>query len=254
MIEVTVAMPIYKSKDIAFLAFESLCNQKTSIGWELIIAEEMDSEQLGIDFFDKYASRLRAAGCLDIKYLLYKNWIPLPRKWKDIGENANENSKVFILQAADCYSAPDRIDEAYNCIVNRNFDWIDYQNGFFYNLITGQMIQYAARSRTNIDMSFKTKYARNIPACALRKGIDGFLFTHVSRIARVVKQLTITKPAKLNSIDTDGKNNISLKRTSFYDNVRHPFIKTTITLDDIDIPLFIKDKLINLRTRKHISL
>lgn len=247
-------MPIYKSKDIAFLAFESLCNQKTSIGWELIIAEEMDPEQLGIDFVEKYAARLRKAGCIDIKYLQYKRWIPLPRKWKDIGENADENSKVFILQAADCYSAPDRIDEAYHCIVNRNFDWVDYQNGFFYNLLTGQMIQYSATARTNIDMAFKTKYARTIPDSTLRKGIDGFLFTHVSKQAKIVKQLSISKPAKLDSFDTDGKNNISLKRTSFYDKVRYPFIKTKITLDDIDIPLFIKYKLINLRTRKHISL
>jgi hypothetical protein len=249
MIDATIAMPVYKSKDIAFLAIESLCNQKTSIGWELIIAEEIHSQQLGVDFFQGYAERLKKAGCESIKYLEYQNWIPLPKKWKDIGKNADVDSKVFLLQAVDCYSAANRIEEAFNCIVNRNFDWLDYQNGFFYNLVTGQMIQYSAQSRTNLDMAFKTKYARTIPDSALRKGIDGFLFNHVSIQAKIVKKLSISKPAKLDSLDTDGQNNISLKRMSFYDNIRHPFIRTEITLEQLDIPLSIKDKLLNFRTK-----
>ena len=249
MIEATVAMPVYKADKIAFLAMESLCNQKTSIKWELIIAEEIHSQQLGIEFIAQYAERLKDAGCEVIKYLQYKEWISLPKKWKDIGQHADKDSKVFLLQAVDCYSAADRIAEAFNCIVNRNFDWLDYQNGFFYNLVTGQMIQYSAQSRTNLDMAFKTKYARTIPDSALRKGIDGFLFTHVSKQAKIVKQLSISKPAKMDSFDTDGENNISIKRTSFYSNIRHPFIRTSIRLEDLDIADNIKDKLLNLRTR-----
>lgn len=249
MIEATIAMPVYKADKIAFLAMESLCNQKTSIKWELIIAEEIHSQQLGVDFFEAYAERLKDAGCESIKYLEYKEWISLPKKWKDIGEHADPDSKVFLLQAIDCYSAADRIAEAFNCIVNRDFDWLDYQNGFFYNLVTGQMIQYAATARTNLDMAFKTKYAKRIPDSALRKGIDGFLFTHVSQKAKFFKQLSISKPAKLDSFDTDGENNISIKRTSFYSNVRHPFIKTAIRLEDLDIADNIKNRLLEFRTR-----
>jgi hypothetical protein len=249
MIEATIAMPVYKADKIAFLAMESLCNQKTSINWELIVAEEIHSQQLGIDFIEQYAERLKDAGCESIKYLEYKEWISLPKKWKDIGEHADPNSKVFLLQAVDCYSAADRIEEAFDCIVNRNFDWLDYQNGFFYNLATGQMIQYSAKARTNLDMAFKTKYARTIPDSALRKGIDGFLFSHVTKQAKIVKRLLISKPAKMDSFDTDGENNISIGRTSFYSNIRHPFIRTSIRLEDLDITDNIKDKLLELRTR-----
>lgn len=249
MIEATVAMPVFKADKIAFLAMESLCNQKTSIKWELIVAEEIHSKQLGIEFIGQYVERLKDAGCEVIKYLQYKEWVSLPKKWKDIGQHADSDSKVFILQAADCYSAADRIEEAFNCIVNRNFDWLDYQNGFFYNLGTGQMIQYSAQSRTNLDMAFKTKYARTIPDSALRKGIDGFLFIHVSKQAKIVKQLSISKPAKLDSFDTDGENNISIKRTSFYSNIRHPFIRTSIRLEDLDVNDNIKDKLNGFRTK-----
>jgi len=249
MIEATIAMPAFKADKIAFLAMESLCNQKTSIKWELIIAEEKHSQQLGIDFIGKYAERLKDAGCESIKYLEYQQWISLPKKWKDIGEHADPDSKVFLLQAVDCYSAADRIEEAFDCIVNKNFDWIDYENGLFYNLETGQMIQYSAKARTNLDMAFKTKYARRIPNSALRKGIDSFLFGHVTQKAKSFTRLLISKPAKLDSFDTDGENNISIKRTSFYSNIRPPFIRTTIRLEDLDITNDIKDKLLNLRTR-----
>lgn len=249
MIEATIAMPVYNADKIAFLAMESLCNQKTSIKWELIVAEEIHSQQLGIEFIGQYAERLKDAGCEVIKYLQYKEWISLPKKWKDIGQHADSDSKVFLLQAADCYSAADRIEEAFNCIVNQNFDWLDYQNGFFYNLATGQMIQYSAQSITNLDMAFKTKFARTIPDSALRKGIDGFLFIHVSKQAKIVKKLSISKPAKLDSFDTDGENNISIKRTSFYSNIRHPFIRTSIRLEDLDVNDNIKDKLNGFRTK-----
>jgi len=66
MIELSVALPVWNSKRIAWLPMESLCRQlKPSCGWELIIFEEVHGEQLGEDFFRAYEERLKEAGYWD---------------------------------------------------------------------------------------------------------------------------------------------------------------------------------------------
>lgn len=51
MIELTVAMPLYNSKYIAWLAMESLCRQKNvTFDWELIVSEEQNDEMYGEEF------------------------------------------------------------------------------------------------------------------------------------------------------------------------------------------------------------
>ena len=251
MIDITVAMPVYNARDIIWLALESLCNQVTEYKWELIVAEEKHDKMIEDDILSRYEKRLRDAGCQSIKYLEYENWIPLSIKWKHIGEHSDINSKVFMLHASDCYSSKDRIQEAGDSIIMEGFDWIDYSKGFFYNLMTDQMIQYSASARTNLDMSFKTEYARTIPYVMVKKGVDNFLITHCIRKNLNFKKKQIND-LKMDSIDTDGMNNISIKRLDFYNNTRYPFVETDVTLDDLDLPEMVKSNL--KRTAPHNTI
>ncbi len=61
MIKGTVALPVWNSKDIAWLCMESLCNQIVDFKWELLVFEEKHDRQLGRSFFEGYQSRL--PGC-----------------------------------------------------------------------------------------------------------------------------------------------------------------------------------------------
>lgn len=105
--------------------------------------------------------------------------------------------------------------------------------------MTNQMIQYSASAKTNLDMSFKTEYARTIPFVMVKKGVDNFLITHCIRKNLNFKKKQIND-LKMDSIDTDGMNNISIKRKECYDQIRYPFIETDITLDDLELPEMVK--------------
>lgn len=240
----TVALPVYNSKDIAWLALESLCHQKTKIPWELIVAEDQHEYMLGIDWFDQYMDKLAAAGCTNISYIYYESWVPLPIKWRDMGISAHPCSQVFLLQAADCYSQPHRIQQSYDKIME-GYDWIDYQNGLFYHIDKNKVIQYSAQSRTNLDMAFKTKYARRIPMSNLRKSIDGFLFNNMRQINPKAKTY-IFPQLSLEGINTDGLNNISMRRSQYYENIRHPFIQCKYKLNDTALPSHVIDRLTEL--------
>lgn len=51
-IKLTVALPVYNSKSIAWLAMESLCNQKgIDFDWEIVIAEENVSTPNGVKVY-----------------------------------------------------------------------------------------------------------------------------------------------------------------------------------------------------------
>lgn len=246
MAKLSVALPVYNSKNIAWLAMESLCNQITTIEWELIIAEDEHDNMLGIDFFESYQERLQEAGCSSITYLHYDSWIPLPIKWRDMGKQAHQDSEVFMLQAADCYSQPNRIQQSYDAIYY-GYDWVDYTDGLFYNILTGQMIQYSYNARTNLDMAFRTKYARQIPLSSLRKSIDGFLFTNMMALNPKAKAKRYTG-LMLNGLDTDGYNNISKRRCRYYDHVTYPFMKTDLHITDLLLPDKVIEKLLTLKT------
>lgn len=246
MARLTVALPVYNSKQIAWLAMEGLCNQITTVDWELIIAEEQHEQMLGLDFFEAYRDRLQEAGCSNITYMHYDTWIPLPVKWRDMGEQAHQDSEVFMLQAADCYSHPNRIQQSYQAITN-GYDWVDWTDGLFYNIRTCQMIQYSYKARTNLNMAFRTRYARQIPLSSIRKSIDGFLYTNMMALNPKAKPYRY-HGLPLNGLDTDGYNNISRGRARYYDQVNYPFSRTDLHITDLLLPAEVIERLLILKT------
>lgn len=237
-IEQTVAMPCFNAKNIAWLSMESLCNQvEVNHHWELLICEEEHEGMTGADFFKQYIDRLVKAGCMRIVYILIPEWIPLPQKWKILGEASHRKSMSFLLKAADCYSPSKRLSITYKYINKRNYDWIDFCKGYFYNFNNGGLIVYNKASMTNLNMAFKTSFAKNIPFSEKRKGIDGLLFKFFK-----IRKRYIIGSLYADSLDTDGHNNIS-KREKHYQNPMPPFASTAKTLDDLNLPDYVKEKI-----------
>src|SRR3990172_13426350 len=108
---ITAALPVYAS-EIAWLAMESLCRQKTNVKWELIIYED-EQYPLGENFYRQYQSRLHDVGCNTLLYKYSPERIPLSYKWREISLMANKSSLGILLQAADNYSEPNRIQMAH---------------------------------------------------------------------------------------------------------------------------------------------
>lgn len=93
-------------------------------------------------------------------------------------------------------------------------------------------------------MGFRTEYLKKLPYSPQKSGVDGFLQIHFQRMNPDLKIVRINT-LNYDSLDTNGYNNIS-KRNSFFDNPTAPFEKTKKTLNDLDLPQLIKDKLCQL--------
>ena len=237
---ITVGLPVYNSNQIAWLAMEGLCNQKTNYTWELIICEEQHKNQCGKDLFESYASRLVEAGCVRIVYISLNKWVNLPTKWKMIANAADPKSECFILQSADCYSSSDRIELAQEYIINQNYDWYDEECGLFYDVILkksilfSKMLLNSSEWKTGLNMAAKTFYLKNLPETILIRGIDSYLYRYIHHYNHYAKSFCNYRLNKL-SLDVNGVNNLSIFRQQMFVNPNPPFKKTTLSIDDLDI-------------------
>lgn len=234
MIQLTVALPLYNANNIAWLALESLCNQtNVDFDWELLICEEENSQR--ITFLYEYVERLKKVRCVNICYIPISDKILLAKKWQIMGKMADKDSRCFLLQAGDCYSDPNRLKSSFQNLT-KGFDWIDTTSGLFYSFISKKLFLYDAKSRTNLDMGFRTIYARNIPDTTKERGIDRFLFDHCqSQITSDIKVYNISK-LSLARLDTHGMNNISVNRENYFTTKVNIFKPTHHRLDKLELP------------------
>jgi len=191
---ITVGLPVYNSKKIAWLAMESLCNQKVNTFWELIICEEQHPEMLGIEFYSSYRKRLKEAGCINVIYLKLPQWVNLIKKWQLIAEKSQE--EVFIMQSADCYSPSNRLQLTHEAI-KEGFDWVDFTKGYFYNFTNKRLILYNSHNRTNLSMGFKTEYLKKLPYSPQKSGVDGYLQINFQKMNPNLKIKTLTQTSNI---------------------------------------------------------
>lgn len=183
---ITVGLPMYNSNQIAWLALEGLCGQKTEANWELIICEEVNENSCDVNFIKKYRDRLIKAGCVRIKYIRLESWVNLPTKWRLIANEASESSKFLVLQGSDDYSDSERLERSYTAIVKNSYDWYDEQFGYFYDLALKQLIEFDKELiqsdswRTGVNMAIRIDLVKKLPETDITRGVDTFLYSHAS--------------------------------------------------------------------------
>jgi len=231
MIVLTVALPIFNSKKIAWLALESLCNQKNiTFEWELIIMEEQ-GVCFGIDEVKKYIDRLKKVGCKSVRYVPLEYRISLPKKWRAMADMRASTSIVYLLQAADCYSEPNRLRMNYDK-VKEGYEWIHNKRGYFYNINLKKTIEYNALNYqypTHLNMAVACSILDRLPYdVELPKGIDRWFYSSVKpeRVYECLEEV-------LGGVDTDGYNNISVGRKSHFENPKDVFVATDKKIEDI---------------------
>lgn len=239
---ITVGLPVYASP-IVWLAMESLCRQKTTCDWELIVYEDED-QAMGIEFYKQYSERLALVNCKAVIYKYSKDRLALSKKWCEMSNMAHEKSNGIILQAADCYSEPNRIQTAYDKM-SAGYDWVHSASGIFMFIQTKQTIEFnkTRGTTTGLNMCMSKSLVQQIPPEDKWSGVDYWLITNLLKVKPNLKTYLCEDDDYLNGIDTDGFNRISMLRRDNYNNPIPPFFKTNIKASDC-LPLEVYEKLI----------
>ena len=232
--KVTVALPVWNSKEIAWLCMESLCNQKVDFEWELLVFEEKHPQQLGRDYFKSYQSRL--PGCT-IRYLTRNKWISLSEKWAIMGMVCE--GEYMCLCAADNYYHPYMLTDA----MTSGADWFITTRGYFYDIDYQKMLIYnALLENVGLQMTASKRVISGLPMQQKKRSIDNWVFNNL--------EMSLTRKDTSThwegTLCTNGMNNISHKRHKFFKEVKYPFRQTSKTLYNI-VPEYIADRLISLK-------
>jgi hypothetical protein len=236
--DLTVALPMYNSMDIAWVAFESLAMQKNvTFNWELVIAEENHFGQIGEALSLEYLERLKKAGCSRIVYIEIGTWMPLFQKWMLIHKHSSSSSKAFILQAADCFSQLHRLVETLHLFSKNDPDWVQSKRGYFYNIRYKKLALYdhdsllkheSKNMRTHpccLNMAVKYSLMSLLTEVDCRKGVDRKIYTQIERKNGKMKVVYNESNSYLTGIDTDGYNNLSKSRASKIVRPAAPFVR-----------------------------
>lgn len=235
------------SKDVSFLAFESLLNQThVDFDWELIVYEEQHDNMTPQHIIRQYEERFKDTRCVRFKYITCEEQPKLIDKWIEISNYASESSVSYLLQAADCYSYSLRLANTYEVINNCDFSWYDNYKGHFYSFETKQLIEYTTNMKTNLSMALRTDVMKQIPTKEIYKGIDSYIYTQAKMSTKGLFFEYHDDNLYMDSLDTHGHNNISIKRQSFFEDVRLPFKETHVKLKDLTIPKEIKNRINDL--------
>jgi len=227
MIRGTVALPVWKSKYIAWLCMESLCRMKPPKDeWELIIFEEHHKEALGVDFFDSYRDRLSDVGCVKRGFIIAGRKYSLSNKWVLMARDASETSEYFCLCAADNYYDPNMLRDA-ECNI-KQADWCITPHGYFYDFKTERVLRYDFQHIVGLQMTAKTSMVREFPLEDVNKGVDTWFARQMG-----MKGTVFTSNHWQGILCTQGLNNISFERGEFFISPQPPFYATRKRLQNI---------------------
>lgn len=223
MIKITVAIPVWNNKDIAWLCLESLRRQKDiDFEWEIMVFEEEHSQQLGEEYFFKYLSGI------SITYHTQPNKLSLGQKWYKMINAAHPDSKGMVFCDADDYCHPYVLRESLDAFCS-GYDWLCHENGYFYDFITGGVIQYSSRKKPGIRLSARMDIAKRLPNKVRPRLMHAWFNAHMKPQNMLFSQTDHWK----NGLFTNGHNSISKSRDRYFRNPVNPFRKTDMDLEDI---------------------
>lgn len=217
----TFALPLYRAQDIAWLALESLCRQENiDFEWELIVIEESAPLAFGEDNIRAYEKRLAEVGCrTPITYIGLSEWVPLAQKWHRAAQLANSDG--FLLAAGDDYANPRRLSETAR-LFSEGAEFVHTPLGYFYSLIQDTLCVYDHKNNKHpcgLDKAVLTHIIRNALPEGSRQSyhVDGWVFSKIRYfLGRNPSMLWDQTHSWKKGVFTDGMNNISFARRSWY--------------------------------------
>jgi len=230
MMQVSVIMPLYRSKYIGWLAFESLKNQLgIDFEWELIIGEENTEEYLGKDTVLSYEKDLRKVGCVNLVYTPFKEWIPLSKKYRILTQQCSE-SKIWTIAVGDYYSATTRIASMWRSFKINDWDFYRTSNLIFYDFLNHKWVVRRVGERGACCKAVKMSIAKQVYYDDERRyGLDGWFYRQCLKIKPDLKTYVDNTYWK-DGFNTHGFNNLSHDRTEKIKNNSHKFLPWDLTV------------------------
>jgi hypothetical protein len=270
----TVALPVLNGKDTIWFALQSLKNQESVIfGWELLIMEENgEIEQIVKEFVGKLPN------CMRIKYTVLdpikdgrkegenKGKVLLIDKWVQMMLDRSQSSLIYVMQSADDYSPPKRLIGHYSHIVlDASCIFSTQKKGLFINMKTMDNIIYDgntwSQARTHLNMAYRMTYFEKVHnTTEQNRGIDSYIRLTIEKEtgeqleAKHIKYLDELFPEIWREgFFTDGCNNISKSRRSYYKKTVPPYVECDNKLNIWEkIPIDVKNYVLNIhKTFKH---
>ena len=220
-IKLSVTLPIYRSKHIIWITFESLMKQKNiNFNWELIIIQERLEPYISYDEIEtKYLDNLIKIGLKRIVYIEIKNWIPLSKKWINLFSYCSDTSVCTVLVHSDAYNQSYRLIETYD-IFNKQEDivWVCSKKGIFYDIYTGKKIIFDGNlqnkgvnnpGKAGLYRSIRTNIAKKINTDEYpERYVDSWLYKNSCKIVKDPIVIFNESDNWKYSLETDGLNKI----------------------------------------------
>jgi hypothetical protein len=218
-VEATVGLPILRSRDVSWIAMESLCRQVTDFRWELIVYED-GPDRVGQATIESYAPRLRDSGCVNLVYMTVSQRIPLSHKWHAMANVAADSSVTFLMHGADDWSDMGRVARSHEFIQSGD-EWVCNRSSYFYCRLTGRVVlvdfdRMTVPIRVGPHIALRTDALRRIVPVPLARGNDMHVFASVrpDRVRRVESE----------SLCTDGACGIT-DRSSWFGTTPPDFVR-----------------------------
>jgi len=279
MIEMTVAVPMFRAKYCGWIAIESLVRQThVNFDWELIVAEEINDESFTKDRLMKYKKRLEAIGCVRILYIPLRYWEPLSDKFSLMCHSSFKKSRIFATNSADLYSSPRRLKTQYDLFMgNDNIDSCSSGRSIVYD-IRSERIYLNDSSRRLIKepnqrivdgtmRCVRMDLMRRLPKKAnLRKSIDSWIYRESKKYVESIGKkfnhhLDLTTNNWKYALNVHGLNNITMKvrEKRFGGNRPYWIVKCPINIKNTIPPKILKrlresKKYLNLHNRRRPKL
>jgi len=223
-INLSVILPLFRAKNIAWVAFESLIRQEDiNFNWELIVIEEQFESPFGFDEILKYKEKLKDIGCVNIRYIALDKWIPLSAKWYFLIQECNEHSEMIAFCAADMYQSKKRLSKQYEDLKTTNKNWHKIGENIIYDLDSDVHVIFPVSEDRNDSCSVMASkdLVNKLPLICLKKHVDSWLYNTLLN-SGLDYFYDDESDLKYDTINVNGINNLSIGRENNILEVKPP--------------------------------
>jgi hypothetical protein len=229
-------LPLFRAKEIAWLVLESLSRQENiNFNWELVILEENFESYFGWDSIQEYVDRLSKVGCKRIKYVGLNKWIPLSAKWFFLVNECSETSELIGPNSADIYCHKNRLKTQHDTLMNSDANWYKISSNIVYDISQDKHVKFISPNpdRTDtVSSASKINLWKNIPLDCVKINVDGWRYNTMNQKNELVYYYDETSDLSNGSVNVNGINNLSYKRSENIEKVKPPLHTCCIKLDN----------------------
>lgn len=251
-VKMSVVLPYFRAGFIGWVPLESFIRQKNvSCNWELIICEENFDNPFGLVKILSYMKELEKVGCVRIKYIELKSWLPLSAKWYFLIQSTEKSSRVVLFNSADLYSGVHRFERQYKILSGKKFNWYKLVGNLIYDIGSDKHVKRVSMAKERPDTACRAvtmELARKLPLAPVKQSVDGWTFNTLEKEG--VQIYYDESDLWETTVNINGMNNISIGRSDRIINVTYPLEECCTSLKR-HLPVKVIEKLDGLR--EHID-